>query len=267
MLKRIWLIGGTQDSAQLATAIAQAQIPCVATVTTEAARSLYRNNPYVQVWVGALSPETISNFLQTYQVGAVLDASHPFAAEISQLAIATCQHYQIPYLRYERPCIDEAEPETALSSVRTVSRVEQLFETDELANQRVLLTLGYRWLAQFQPWQHRATLFARILPSPTALRAALAAGFTSDRLIALRPPVSADLERALWQQWQISMVITKASGTAGGEAVKRHLAAELGIPLIVIARPAIPYPHQTPDCAAAIAFCQAHGSSLPQPNF
>ena len=52
------------------------------------------------------------------------------------------------------------------------------------------------------------------------------------------------METALWQQWRISLVVTKASGTAGGEDIKRQVAAKLGIPLIVIARPQIAYPYK-----------------------
>jgi precorrin-6A/cobalt-precorrin-6A reductase len=107
----------------------------------------------------------------------------------------------------------------------------------------------------FSAWQERSILFARILPSVTALEAALAEGFTPDRLIALRPPISFDLEKALWQQWHISLVVTKASGTAGGEDVKRAVAAELGTGLIAIARPEIVYPQQTRELSTALEFC------------
>jgi precorrin-6A/cobalt-precorrin-6A reductase len=116
--------------------------------------------------------------------------------------------------------------------------------------------MGYKSLHWFQPWHDRATLFARILPSAIALGAALQAGFTSERLIALRPPISAELERALWQQWQISMVVTKASGVAGGEDIKRQVAAELGVQLVIIDRPPVPYPQQTSDLQTALTFCQ-----------
>lgn len=134
--------------------------------------------------------------------------------------------------------------------------LESFLATDALVNQRALLTIGYRSLALFQPWQQRARLFARILPSVTALEAAFVAGFTPDRLIALRPPISLDLERSLWQHWQISMIVTKASGAAGGEAVKRQLAAEFGVTLVVIDRPALAYPQQTSNVRDAIEFCQ-----------
>ena len=79
----------------------------------------------------------------------------------------------------------------------------------------------------------------------------------SDRLIALRPPVTLELERAIWQHWQITTVVTKASGLAGGELIKRQLAKELGISLIVINRPSLQYPGQTHDLTLALEFCRS----------
>jgi precorrin-6A/cobalt-precorrin-6A reductase len=75
-------------------------------------------------------------------------------------------------------------------------------------------------------------------------------------LIALRPPISLELERALWQQWQITLVITKESGLEEGQAQKQQLAQELDIPLIVLKRPPLPdHPH-TADLSEILNFCQ-----------
>lgn len=254
-IQRIWLIGGTQESAELARAIAANNMPCLITITTESARCLYPIAPNLSIWVGRLTPLSLPEFLQQHRITAIVDASHPFAVEISHLAIAIAAQQSIPYLRYERPVLETATSQHSI----LVPSFQALLASDWLANQRVLLTVGYRPLALFQPWQETATLFARILPSLTALEAAIAAGFTLDRLIALRPPISAAIERALWQQWQISMVVTKASGRAGGEDVKRQVADELGVKLIAIARPEITYPQQTSELAIVLQFCRQAG--------
>ncbi len=262
-VNRIWLIGGTQESAQIAQAIASTQHFCIISVTTEAARSLYPTAPNLQIWVGELAPPPIEMFLQEHSVVAILDASHPFAIAVSQLAIATAAAHNLPYLRFERPALSPQPSahsklktqNSKLKTPTTLPNFETLLAGNHLVGHRVLLTIGYRFLPLFQPWHDRATLFARILPSPVALAAALAAGFTGDRLIALRPPVSFAVEQALWQQWQISLVVTKASGAPGGEDVKRQVAAALGVELVVIERPAIAYPQQTSDLARVMAFC------------
>lgn len=272
---RIWLIGGTQESREIAIALAQCQIPTIITVTTASAEALYPQQACLQVWIGRLGSETLPTFLQQQGIAAIVDASHPFAVGVSETAIAVAHMYQIPYLRYERPLAEAIGPSqvkppltnsmaspSEAHTVITVDSLEAVLQKTVLAGERVLLTLGYRWLHAFQPWHSTTTLFARILPSSAALEAALAAGFTPDRLIALRPPISPELERALWQQWQITTVVTKASGVPGGEPLKRQLAAELGIRLIVITRPRVAYPQTTQSLTTVLEFCQPLGAGI-----
>lgn len=253
--QRLWLIGGTQESAQIAAAIAcNSNVACIISVTTQSARSLYPDAPNLQVRVGRLDNQQLEEFLQQQQIGAVLDASHPYAVEISRNAISICQKLQIPYLRYERPAIDNQQNKRVIE----LDSFDTLLAGNYLTATRVLLTIGYRYLPLFQAWQPKATLFARILPSQVALQAALNAGFTSDRLICLRPPISADLERSLWQQWHINLIVSKASGSPGGEDIKRSIAAQLDIPLILVNRPTVAYPQQTSDLAVALEFAIAN---------
>jgi len=259
MAGRIWLIGGTQESALIGRSLAQQSIPCTVTVTTTAARRLYPDCDSLNIWVGQLKEAQIRSFLNQEQVCAILDASHPFAVEISQLAMAIATRHHLPYLRYERPSLSPSTATQRASANAEMSlplnALDTLLADACLHHQRILLILGYRRLHQFQGWHACTTLFARILPSSAALDAAIAAGFTSDRLIALRPPLSPELERALWQHWQITTVITKASGAPGGEDIKRQIAQELGVRLITLARPPVVYPAQTSELEVAIAFC------------
>jgi precorrin-6A/cobalt-precorrin-6A reductase len=179
--------------------------------------------------------------------------------EISKMAMRVAAKQQIPYLRFERLAVDKP---TESFPVISLNNFEALVASDYLYQQRVLLTVGYKVLPLFQNWQDNATLFARILPAVTSLETAIASGFSPERIIALRPPITAELEKALWQQWAISLVVTKASGVAGGEDIKRMVAAELGIPLIVIDRPAIDYPQQTSELSVALEFCKRYLASV-----
>lgn len=265
---RLWLIGGTQESRSLVEGILTSTMlagrelsscPLLVSVTTETARQLYPETTALVVWVGKLTPQQGDLFIMTHQIGAILDVSHPFAVDISRLAIALSQRHRLPYLRYERAdlnTLESAHWQDTRGRPGNVVLVQltELFTGGYLRGERTLLTVGYRQLSSCKGWQSSGTLFARILPSPVALTAALAAGFTSDRIIALRPPVSPALEKALWQQWHITQVVTKASGQAGGEDRKQAIAAELGIRLLRVMRPFVPYPAQTACLDTAIDF-------------
>lgn len=279
---KVWLIGGTSESAELSRALASRQIPFIVTVTTEAAKALYSAQTHVVV--GKLTLTQMEVFLRQHQIACVLDASHPFAKIVSEGAIAAVRRHEeerikaqkfeeasaIAYLRYERKnlsastvsdrAIDSVSDSASDGEVSIDTSLEAILNNSQLHNQRVLFTLGYRSLlshaTQISQLRQSAQLFARILPSQAAISAAISVGFSSKEIVALRPPVSYDLEKALWQHWKISLVVAKASGHAGGEAIKRQLAAELGIQLRLLKRPSVAYPHQS-DCVADIVqFCE-----------
>ena len=248
---RVWLIGGTSDSATIASFLAESNIPLAITVATAAARNLY---PDMLVIAGCMDKTTMRDFCLRHQIIAVIDASHPYAVEVSHLAIAVAAKANLPYLRYERLSYKASTAITTNPNLTELASFTDLVAGNYLQNRRVLLTVGCKALSLFKPWQSKAVLFARVLPKISSLETALAAGFKSDRLIAIRPPLDRAFETALWQQWQINLVVTKASGTAGGEDIKRQVAADLNIPLIVITRPQVVYPQQTSVFTEVVAF-------------
>lgn len=257
MQGKVWLIGGTTESVLIAQTFASTKVTCIVTVATPTAKTLYPCQ--CQVKVGRMDSPAMRQFCRQENIVALLDASHPYATEVSQNAIDTAIVCNIPYLRYERPLVQSlAGGEGWFARTIELDDFNALFAGNYLRGKRVLLTVGCQTLHLFKSWQGDSTIFTRILPKPESLAMAIAAGFTTERVIAIRPPISKELERALWQQWQISLVVTKASGSAGGEDIKRDVAKELGIPLVVITRPQIIYPQQTDCVDEAIAFCRQY---------
>ena len=248
----IWLIGGTSESVIIGKLIAQNQGNFIVSVTTDNARNLYQSIASCQIFVGKLSLLTIPDFIQRHHITKVIDCSHPFASQISRSVINICQYFQLPYLRYERPCIAPISPLVTF----TFSPDSLVSENSPLKGKRVLLTIGAKYLYIFQDYHSRAALFTRILPYPQSLNLAYQAGFSCDRIIALRPPLSQDIEKALWQLWNIEIVVTKAGGKAGGQEIKYRVAQELNTPLIVISRPQITYPQVTSNLDSVKAFAQ-----------
>ncbi len=269
---RVWLIGGTSESAAIARSLSTLGVPYVVTVTTAVARQLYLET--AEVWAGKLSPQSVDAFIRRWQVRCILDASHPFAEEISRLAMALAQRsanqtggQKIAYLRYERAEAGSSsttrstapEDTDTEAPVTCVESLNQVLSGDVLLNRRVLFTVGCRQLLRsaslLDRLRARSQLFVRILPSVEAISAVQAAGFSAHEIMAIRPPVSTALEKALWQQWQVSAVVAKASGAAGGETVKRAIATELGVQLILINRPRLVYLQQTNLISEATEFC------------
>lgn len=197
-----------------------------------------------------MTEDTAIAWARSHGIAAVLDASHPFAMQISQVAIAVACTLDIPYLRYERPRVPLA-PETLL-----VPDVRMLLQPRHLGKRRVLLTTGIKSLPLFCDWHERSQLWARVLPTERSRKAAIAAGFPQERLIQQQLPIDRDRELELWRSLAVDTVVTKAAGVAGGLDVKQEVARELGVTLIAIARPPMDYPQQTSEFADVLAFCQ-----------
>jgi precorrin-6A/cobalt-precorrin-6A reductase len=255
MKSKIWLIGGTSESIAIAKLLTTNEILFTVSVVTPDAQALYPIG--TQVLSGCMSQTKMQFFCLQENIRAVIDASHPYAVEVSTVAIAVTNQLNIPYLRYERSNHQTSNLSKANSLITELDSLETLLAGDYLQAPRVLLTIGCKALPKFQAWQSKSTLYARVLPTIESLTIANQAGFTSDRLIAIRPPFSIALETALWQQWNICLVITKASGTAGGEDIKLQVAADLNIPLVIITRPKITYPQQTSTLEEVLTFCRS----------
>ncbi|WP_071517711.1 cobalt-precorrin-6A reductase [Geitlerinema sp. PCC 9228] len=246
----LWLIGGTSESRDVAGVLSELGCHWVVTVTTPSAAKLYQNLTG-EVRVGKMTPEKISQLIAEYPIQGIVDASHPFATEISQSAIAT----QLPYLRFERPQIPMRSPPTTVFA--NVEEIVQWMDKRNFQNRRILLTLGVKALPYFIPWQPYCQIWARILPSESSREQAIAAGFHPEKLILQRTPAAKEPERQLWQKLNIDTVITKASGQAGGFDVKQAVALEMGIDLWAIQRPNINYPQQTSNLSQLRSFCQS----------
>ncbi|MEL4894923.1 cobalt-precorrin-6A reductase [Crocosphaera sp. Alani8] len=246
---KLWLIGGTGDSVTIGQSIKDNSFHCLITVTTPTAAKLYPSDSLVDLQIGKLDTANIRQLCHRETIKGIIDASHPFAVNISQTVMQVAENEGIPYLRYERPSLTDNSYPLYLNSF------EDLIRGDYLRNKRVLLTIGCKNLDQFQSWHQQATLYARILPQLDSLQMALKAGFSSSQIIALRPPITLELEQALWQQWAIDLLVTKASGTQGGEDIKVQVAKKLAVPLIVIKRPLLNYPQQTEQLSDIIKFC------------
>ena len=231
---KVLLLSGTSEGPLLAGALTQAGFQVRATVTRpEARRNLFGSLKNIKVEVRGFTETTLADFLKAGYADIVLDATHPFAVRITQIAHGVCARLGVPYVRYERP--DWQPPEGTLFAESFAQAAAQLPDL----GRRILLTIGAKQLKHFSGLHQQVTLFARILPSPISLAQAEAAGFTPDRLVRERPPFSQAVNQALFKDLGVQVLVTKASGSAGGVAEKVLAARELGMKVLMIRRPTV----------------------------
>lgn len=252
MRPRILLLSGTSEGPVLGRALLDAGLDVVATVTREeAVRHLFEPlHGELTVEVQGFDAPGLRQYLGS-GVYAVLDATHPFAVQITRIARDVCAELGVPYVRYERP--DWLPPEgTHLAE----TFAEAAVLVPKLGN-RIMLTIGANSLKYFAHLHGCLTMFARILPAAESLARAFAAGFTPDRVFCMRPPFSREFNRAFFAEYRTEVLVVKASGVAGGIVEKVEAAQQLGMSVLMIKRPSVESAAAVSRIAEAVALCRA----------
>jgi precorrin-6A/cobalt-precorrin-6A reductase len=233
----LWLISGTGEGPLLARELLARGWRLQVQVVSAAATRAYPPSERLTFSVGALGDaEAIAaTMVQAALAGQgprwVVDATHPFAVRISAALAAACRRRGQPLLRLLRPTLPAA-------GAVLLPALEALAQ-QPLQGQGLLLAIGARQLGAAVRCSPGAIHHARILPSPAALAAAMAAGLAPGRVGVLRPGGGAAIERALCRRWRIAAVLCRRSGSPS-EAHWHRLAAADGLRLLLLERPPEP---------------------------
>lgn len=161
----------------------------------------------------------------------LVDATHPYAAVVSDNLRAACAQTGAQYERLLRPALNG---EGVITVPDTAAAVRWLNEHPG----RALLTTGSKELEVFtavRGWRER--LAARVLPSVSVLEQCASLGFAGAQIVAMQGPFSHEMNAALLRQTRADILVTKDTGAAGGFAEKLSAAREVGATVLVIARP------------------------------
>ncbi len=235
----ILFLAGTSDARQLAVRLHQESFVLLATVVTEnAARSLREAG--IQVKAGRLASQEMVGLIRKRGLSQIVDASHPFAEEVSRNAMKAARICGIPYIRYERP----DKKYRNLPGLHMVSSYEEAAEEAARRKGTVLLTTGSKTLDIFARRllnNPDIRLVVRLLPRQDNLQKCEELGIAQKNIIAMQGPFGKELNIALYRQYGITIVITKESGQAGSVDEKVEAALELGMDVIMIMRPKLDY--------------------------
>lgn len=234
----IWLVAGTGDGPPLARALLQRGWRVVVSVVTPEAARAYPPDPLLTLLVGPLADAAaLGERLDQLQPRWVVDATHPFALQISALLQAVCAARRQALLSLARPRASARLPAAAALQLQVLPSLASLGNVD-LCGERLLLAIGSRQLPLALALSGATAHFARILDRPSSLQLALAAGIADGHLACLRPKPAGNgaVERALCRRWAISAVLCRQSG-GRAEGLWQALCADLGLRLLLIQQP------------------------------
>lgn len=184
---------------------------------------------------GALDKESLRDLLASGDYQAVVDATHPYATNITALARHVCRNMELPFFRWERPSTERFDHPL----VHWVTDIPAAAREVARFGQRILLTTGSNSLPE---WVSQAVLqdkelFVRVLPTASVLARCESLGLPPGRIIAAQGPFTLAWNTAMCEQYGIDAVVAKDSGPTGGTPEKIAACLSLNIPIVLIERP------------------------------
>jgi precorrin-6A/cobalt-precorrin-6A reductase len=230
-MRNVLVLGGTLEASALALALAERGERAVLSYAGRVAQP--RAQP-VAVRVGGFGGVPgLVQYLRDQGVTHLVDATHPFAAQMSAHAIAATAQTGVPLLALTR------DPWQLGPGDRwqTVADLPAAVATLSGPPRRVLLALGRMHLAAFsaQPQHH---YILRLVDAPDSLPP-----LPQHTVVVSRGPFDVARDSALMREHRVDIVVCKNAGGMGAQA-KLHAARLLGLPVVMVARPVIPARHE-----------------------
>jgi precorrin-6A/cobalt-precorrin-6A reductase len=239
---RVLILGGTSEARTLAAHVAE--WPDVDAVLSLAGRTRQPQTQPIATRIGGFGGiGGLCAYLRAHQIERVIDATHPFAAQMSRHAAAACQRLDIPLLILTRAPWQKGPGDDWTEAANLDAAVRALGDTPR----RVFLTIGRLGLAAFAGAPQHFYLIRAIDP-PKEIGA-----LPRHELILARGPFAVEDEESVMGGAAIDVLVTKNSG--GPATYAKMIAAQrLSLPAIVIAPPPPPKAPVVHDIEEALRF-------------
>jgi precorrin-6A/cobalt-precorrin-6A reductase len=239
-MTRVLLLGGTSEASRMAQALSAAGIDAVFSYAGRTETPVVQPLPTRVGGFGGIAG--LAGYLDREAVTHLIDATHPFAAQISRNAVAACALAGTRLLALERP------PWTAAGGDRwrCVADIPAAVAALPAEPGRIFLAIGRQNLAPFAARSEHYYLL-RIVDRPAV------SPLPGADIIVARGPFTPAADLALMQAHRITHLVAKNSGGEGAYA-KLNAAGTLGLPVILIERPHLPEREIARDVETAMAW-------------
>lgn len=243
-VRRVLILGGTTEASALARAIAER--PVTRVVTSFAGATSAPRAAAGEARVGGFGgADGLAAYLRAERIDALVDATHPFAAQMRWNASAAAEAADVPRVRVERPAW---RPEPGDDWIPVPDLVAAVAAIAARGYRRVFLTTGRKELAPFASLTGVRLVVRSIeWPDPMPLPEAC--------VILDRGPFAVRDEEALLHEHDIDALVTKNSGGTA-TAAKLAAARNAGIPVVMVERPPNPPGPLLPTVEAALSWLE-----------
>ena len=232
-MNEVILFAGTTEGRLVAEACRNQPVELWVCVATEYGETLIEEAENVHVLAGRKDAQQMQELIRSTGARLVIDATHPYAAAVTETIRIACGETGAEYLRLLRA--EEHDGAENCVFVKDTAAAVDYLNTVEGS---VLLTVGSKELPAYTGVEnYKERLYARVLPLPQVVEQAAALGFQGKNLICMQGPFTEEINAAMLKMLGARWLVTKDTGATGGFPEKIRAAKACGVRAIVVSRP------------------------------
>lgn len=235
----IGLILGTSEGKKIVSLLNEFTDDLFITTATSYGGELLKDYKYKILNTSPLDLKGIIDTINEKNIKILVDASHPYALEVTQNAVEACSKCGIEYVRYDRPSI--LEKYIGNDSVKIVKDYNELKTELIKIKGNILNTTGSRNIEKILSFNLENRIIHRVLPSLKVFNELDKISVKPEEIIAIKGPVSYDLNLSFIKEYNAKAIIMKDSGVQGGTDEKITAVIDSGITAFVIGRNKMKY--------------------------
>ena len=247
-MSKVLIFAGTSEGRTVAEYLNANKISCHVCVATQYGESLLPEGQYIAVTAKRLTAIEMESLLSEVSPELVIDATHPYAATVTENITNACQKMKVEYVRLLRQ-----EHQAQGGNIVNVASIKEAVEFLNQTEGDILTTTGSKELAEYTKVDnYQERVYARVLSLPEVVQDCAQLGFVGKHLICMQGPFSKELNQAMINQLGIKWLVSKEAGDAGGFDEKCVAVLESNCNMVLVGRPSTEVGISLADCQAML---------------
>ena len=230
---------GTSDGKALLKELNKYTDDFLLSTATKYGGDILKDFKYKYLNTSPLNEIKLEELLKEKEVQALVDFSHPYAVEVSKNAMEACEKLGIEYIRFERKGVAEKYKDNP--KVHLIKNLEYLNELLENKKGNILNTMGSNNIGKLECLNLSNRIIHRVLPTKEVIEKCNDFEVELKNIIAIKGPISYDLNLAFLKNYDIEAMILKDSGESGATEEKIQSALDLDIDCYVLEKKTLDY--------------------------
>jgi precorrin-6A/cobalt-precorrin-6A reductase len=233
----IGVFAGTTEGKELIAMLLNNNKKVIAFVATDYGSSLINKHKDLTIYSKAMDKLELKDHIKKHNIKKIIDATHPYAVNISRNLIDVSKELNILYYRFERE----------IDALEDVIEFDNYIDITQYLKERkgnILLSIGSNNLDYFTDSLKHNRLYVRVLPTKKVIEKCESHGLKANNIIAMQGPFTKEMNEIMMRDLEIKYLVTKNSGLAGGIVEKVTAAHNENVHVLVLKPPKLNYPQK-----------------------